>query len=119
MPSQCTYPGDVTEALLAQAKSGHKWGPDTAGSAVLAPSEIGHAIRTNLWDMVRRHIAGGVLPSGAFYELKEAEYDPESDTTLAMFAPYVDPRQRLRYHGGDAELEETPVLAGRDDVRAR
>jgi hypothetical protein len=118
MPSQCTYPGDVTEQLLEQAKSGHKWGPDIAGSTILAPSDVGHAIRTNLWDMVRRHLAAGVLPSGAWYDLAEAEYDPESDTTIAKFKPYVDPRQRLRFHGGDDVLEEQPALTGRDEIRA-
>lgn len=94
------YPGDVTDGLAAMVDAGHLFGPDNCG-----PSRPGE-----------------VLGHGAFWELTGAEYDPATDRTTASFKPYVDPRARVRYHGGDAE-EPTelgaPTLHNRDDIRGR
>lgn len=119
MPSIARYRGDQTENLLAMSEANHLFGPDMTGDRGLRDDEIGHAMRTGLYDMLRRIVEGGVLPAGAYYTIHEAEYDPVTDLTTATFRPYVDPRQRLRNYGGDAVLDETPTLRGRDDIKPR
>jgi hypothetical protein len=99
--SECHYRGDKTDALVAMAEAGHLFGPDNCGPRP----------------------QGAVLGRGAFYELVEAEYDPATDVTLARFRPHIDPRARIRYHGGDAEVPEVggvdTSLAGRDRIGKR
>lgn len=99
-PDVLHYRGDVTESLAAMIDAGHLFGPDACGPA--APGQIiGH---------------------GAFWELTGAEYDPATDITTASFKPYVDPRARVRYHGGDGSDPDeigAPTLHTRDRIRGR
>lgn len=92
------YRGDATESLAAMVDAGHLFGPDRCGPA--RPGEV--------------------LGHGAFWELTGAEYDGSTGVTTASFKPYVDPRARVRYHGGvgadPAELG-APTLHRRDDIR--
>lgn len=89
MPSQCHYRGDRVDALVVMADTGWLFGPDMCGPAN----------------------PGQILGNGALYELVSADYDKETDRTLAKFKPHVDPRTRIRYHGGE---EETPLIGGVD-----
>lgn len=118
MPNQTRYQGDRTADLLAQVEAGHLFGPDMCGSARWAYSELSWAMKTGYY-LPLSQFRQEPLPSGAYYELAEAEYDPEADITVAQFRPHVDPRSRLRYHGGETELEDQPTLTGRDHVAPR
>lgn len=97
MPNVLHYKGDVTESLAAMVDAGHLFGPDSCGPA--RPGEV--------------------LGHGAFWELTGAEYDPETGRTTASFKPYVDPRARVRYHGGDGDPDTlgAPTLHRRDTIR--
>jgi hypothetical protein len=117
MTNQLTYQGDRTTDLLAQVEDGHLFGPDLCGTTRWAYKDLGWAMSTGFYAA----LAGfrqSPMPAGAFYELAEAEYDFEANVTVAKFRPHVDPRSRIRYHGGDAELENQPILEGRDRVDA-
>jgi hypothetical protein len=101
MSSTCHYPGLRVDELVAMAEAGHLFGPDICGPP--HPGEI--------------------LGRGALYELVEAEYDELNDRTIARFRPHIDPRARIRYHGGDAD---EPLIGGvdtavanRDTIRGR
>ncbi|ABW88455.1 hypothetical protein SEA_EVANESCE_62 [Mycobacterium phage Evanesce] len=112
MPNVLHYRGDVVDAVLEMSNAHHLFGPDSCGPA--APGKaVGH---------------------GAFWEPTAAEFDPEfvwpdGDTrgrTTVTFKPYVDPRARLRYFGGDptVEVDEpadigAPTLHTRDNIRGR
>lgn len=107
MPNVCHYHGDQLENLRVMAEAGHLFGPDSCG-----PQRPGE-----------------VLGHGAFWEFVGGEYDPAFEwpdgttgRTTANFKPYVDPRARIRYHGGsDAEPDTigAPTLAAKDDIRRR
>ena len=57
---------------------------------------------------------------GARYVFVAGQYRPDTGMTTAEFQPWIDPRRRERFHGGDgAHLEDSPVLTGRDDIRKR
>jgi hypothetical protein len=118
MPNQLRYQGDRTADLLAQVEAGHLFGPDMCGPTRVAYADLRWAMITRMYDHVAAY-RQSPMPAGAYYELAEAEYDPAADVTVAQFRPHVDPRSRIRYHGGTAELEDQPVLVGRDDVAAR
>ncbi|WP_431231490.1 hypothetical protein ACQ856_18180 [Mycolicibacterium psychrotolerans] len=107
MPNQLHYRGDVLQSLLDQSNRGHLHGPDMCGPA--APGQI--------------------LGHGAFWEFVGGEYDPEfvwpdgdpSGRTTANFKPYVDPRARARYHGGDGPAPDeigAPTLHKHDNIKA-
>lgn len=97
MPSECHYPGLRVDELVAMAEAGHLFGPDNCGPA--HPGEI--------------------LGRGALYELVEAEYDSDTDQTTARFKPHIDPRARIRYHGGEGSDDEQPMIGGVDTTIAR
>lgn len=99
MPNRLTYRGDVTDELAHQATAGrgHVFGPDLCGPRV-SRQDAANGIR--LGD-VRTVEAAKRAPVGASWELVEATYDEDRDVTVALFKPYLDPRQRLRYVGGD------------------
>lgn len=100
MSNTLHYKGDQLDNLRAMAEAGHLFGPDICGAA--RPGEI--------------------LGQGAYYEFVGGEYDPETDVTTANFKPWVDPRARIRYHGGDDTEPDTigaPTLAAKDRITKR
>lgn len=109
MPSMCHYRGNQLDALQALGERNHLFGPDICG-----PSRPGE-----------------VLGHGAFYEVVKATFDAEYiwpdgtiGRTTAEFIPYVDPRNRIRYHGGDGPEPDVvggdgPTLADRDRIAGR
>lgn len=106
MPSVAHYRGDQLQNLLDMANAGHMFGPDNCG-----PSRPGE-----------------ILGHGALYEFTGGEFDPEYEwpdgtkgRTTAQFKPWVDPRARLRYHGGGDEPDElgAPTLAAKDRIVKR
>lgn len=119
MPNVLHFRGNVVDDIVAQGEEGHLFGPDVCGPGRATPEDLRNAFRTGALDVVRRATAE-VLLRGAFYEVTAAHYDPETDVTTASFVPFVDPRQRVRYHGGDANPNDQltgPTLHRKDTIR--
>lgn len=113
------YRGNVVDELIAQGEARHVFGPDICGSGGMSDEDVAAACRVGAYDIVRAAAAEG-LRKGAFYEVTAAHYDPETDLTTASFVPFIDPRQRVRYHGGAADPRDQltgPTLHQRDNIR--
>jgi hypothetical protein len=109
------YRGNVVDEIVAQGEARHLFGPDICGSGGATDEDISNAFRVGM-----RLPAPEVLRRGAFYEVTAAHYDPDTGITTASFVPYVDPRQRVRYHGGTANPDDQlsgPTLHNRDTIR--
>src|SRR6201995_5531744 len=116
--SNLHYRGNVVDAIVAMGEAGHMFGPDICGSGGLTMADARTAVRTGAYDIVRRNRE--VLLRGALWEVTAAHYDPDTDMTTAAFQPYVDPMQRLRYHGGAGDPNDQlsgPTLHRRDYIR--
>lgn len=120
MPNVLHYRGDVVAELHAQAAQKDLFGPDMCGTTTVVWSDLGNAFRLGMNSVVRQFIAQP-MPRGAFYTCEGAEYDPETDLTTAYFAPYIDPRQRTRYHGGteDDVIVRQPTVHRHDTIGGR
>jgi hypothetical protein len=113
------YRGNVVDDLIAQGQARDLFGPDICGSGGMSNEDVRAACRVGAYDALRA-AAGEVLRRGAFYEVTAAHYDPDTDITTASFVPYIDPRQRVRYHGGAGNPDDQltgPTLHEHDTIR--
>lgn len=120
MPNVIHYRGNVIDALHEQAEQKHSFGPDMCGTTAVAWHDIPTAMRLGMYDVVRRFIAQP-MSRGAFYTCEGADHDQETGVTTAYFAPYVDPLQRLRFHGGaeDDVIVRQPTVHKHDSIGGR